>query len=546
MKQWNVLNSKKVLKENLIDELLKNRNIDSDIKKTFLNPSKVNDLLKNLEPEFKNSLVTAREIINSYIEQNLPILIYGDYDADGVCATAILYNTIKNELKYENTFFFIPNRFDFGYGISENALDKCFEMLNRPKKALLITVDTGITAVKELKHASKLNFETIVTDHHQKPSELPEVSCIVWNDQVVGSGISYILARGLGTKDPTNLGLCAIATVADLQPLLDLNRSIVKFGLEILNSTPPLGIKKLMEISGRKDQKITSFDLGWVLGPRINAAGRIFDATESLNLLIEKDEEIISKLAVRLDEVNRIRQDKTEEMYELTLIEGEIPNVIIVENEKYHEGIIGIVASRIVQKYYRPAIVISVKGDVGKGSVRSVDGVDIISLLRNFEDRFENLGGHKAAAGFTIKMSKLKKFKKDFEKFSEKEISAELLVPKLNIDLELDFNLIDLSLAEEINYLEPFGIGNSEPVFCTKNVGIVSATKIGKSQNHLNLGLFKNGTTLKGLLFNFDPDLNIDIGDKVDIAYTIKINSFNGKRSVDLIMKDLKIDSKNS
>lgn len=547
MKIWEILSSQKILNSaELLEVLLSNRGISESEKDLFLNPPPVSWWLKNLEDSFKKSLRNSRNKILEYIDSNLPILIYGDYDADGVCATAILYNTIKNELNYSNVYYFIPNRFEHGYGLSEKSLDLCFELIGKPSKSLLITVDTGITAVKPLEYAMKYNFEVIVTDHHQKPEVLPNALEIVWNAALVGAGISYVISKGLGSKDSKNLALAALATVADLQPLTNFNRSIVKEGLEIFNSSPPVGISKLLQISGRKEGSVSAYDLGWILAPRINAAGRILDASESLALLIENDESKVHELALRLDELNRIRQDKTNEMYELISEHSEIPDIIISSHDSFHEGIIGIVASRLVQKYNRPSIVISLKEEYGKGSVRSIFGIDIISILRNFEDLFVNVGGHKLAAGFTIEKDKIPLLKSKIEEYFAKNISRDLLMPRLIIDSEIPLDLINLEMIDQLSKLEPYGYGNNEPVFCTKNVGITSINKIGKDKNHLNITVFQNNIYSKALFFNFPSELEeLKVGERVDIAYTLKKSEFNNKIGVDLLIKDLKFDKKN-
>ena len=248
-------------KSKIVEVLLNKRGIFSEEeKKDFLNPPKVESYVSNLSGDFKASLEGARQIILNAIKKEDPIIIYGDYDADGVCATAILYKVIKDELKYENCYYFIPNRFDHGYGLSLKSIGECLEKLGKKDVTVLfITVDTGITAVDEVKYLKSLHHRVIVTDHHQKSFQIPQADCVVWNDEIVGSTIAWHLSKELGSNDPHALALACIATITDVQPILGFNRSLVKEGLEILNSNPPLGIRKLMNISGKSGEIIVSY-----------------------------------------------------------------------------------------------------------------------------------------------------------------------------------------------------------------------------------------------------------------------------------------------
>ena len=406
---------------------------------------------------------------------------------------------------------------------------------------LLISVDSGVTAVEAVKFAKEKGFKVIITDHHQKPTQLPPADLIVWTDKLVGSGVAWALGRELGSKDPQLIGLVALATVTDLQPVLGLSRSIVKEGLELLSLNPPLAIKVLREIAGRVKGEITTYDLGWVFGPRINATGRMGDADEALQLLLETNEEKAFELARRLNQMNLERQDKTLEMYELAgnfNREG-LPRLIIAYNEAFHEGIIGLVASKLVQEYHRPAIVVSLDGEFGKGSARSVAGVDIISFLRESADLFEDLGGHPMAAGFTIKRDKLDEMESRLLKHSEKAILDEHLVPTLDVDLEVSLKEVDLDFVREVEKLKPFGVGNRAPVFVSREVGVVGADLVGRDQSHLSLRVLSEGKSYKAIYFNgAEHKDKISVGDKIDIAFSAERNEYNGNTYVNLVLKD--------
>uniref|UniRef100_A0A7C4XI74 Single-stranded-DNA-specific exonuclease RecJ n=1 Tax=candidate division WWE3 bacterium TaxID=2053526 RepID=A0A7C4XI74_UNCKA len=342
----------------------------------------------------------------------------------------------------------------------------------------------------------------------------------------------------------------ALATVTDLQPLFKYNRSIVKEGLEILNSNPPVGLKVLKEVSGRNQSEITTYDLGWLLGPRINATGRIGSAEDALNLLLEKDIGQALVLAKKLNDLNVDRQDKTSEMYDLAseFDPSNLPRIIVSAHKDYHEGIIGLVAAKLVQKHYRPSIAISINGEFSKGSARSVDGLDIISFLRIAEDLFENLGGHPMAAGFTLKTEKLDEFCERMESLSVEMISDEVLQPQLRIDCAVSLSDVDLSFVKNINRLKPFGNGNPSPVFACFDLGIVGIETVGRDNSHLILKLMDGGVGVHKTIFFGRADLtnSLAVGDKVDIAYTAEINDYKGKEYLNLVLKDMQIKAANT
>ncbi|OGC47229.1 single-stranded-DNA-specific exonuclease RecJ [candidate division WWE3 bacterium RIFCSPHIGHO2_01_FULL_42_13] len=543
--KWNIKNTLKD-KKDLINVLLDNRGITGETEKElFLNPQPTFQLLNELPTAFRKEMQEAKEIINDVISQKLPIVIHGDYDTDGVSSTAILTKVLRNELGYEKIISHIPNRFEHGYGISKSSIEACVQKVEKAfgefKEGLLISVDSGITAVDAVKFAKERGFKVIITDHHQKPPQLPPADLIVWTDVLVGSGIAWALGQELGSKDPQLLGLAALATVTDLQPVLGFNRSIVKEGLEVLNSNPPLAIKVLREVAGRVRGEITTYDLGWVFGPRINATGRMGDADEALQLLLETKEEKAFEFARHLNQMNLERQDKTLEMYELAgnFDREGLPRLIIAYSEAFHEGIIGLVAAKLSQEYHRPAIVVSLDKDYGKGSARSVTGVDIIAFLRENEDLFEDLGGHPMAAGFTIKREKLEEMEKRLLKLSEKYILDEHLIPVLDVDLEVKLGDVDLSFVEEIEKLKPFGIGNRASLFVSRVVGVVGVDLVGKDRSHLTLRILSAGKQYRAIYFNgAEHKDNISVGDKIDIAFSAERNEYNGNTYVNLVLKD--------
>ncbi len=534
-------------KGDVIKKILENRGyITDDEKDTFLNPPPVSYWFKKLPKELLLSLRSARTLINEFIEKEKVIIIHGDYDVDGICATAILYSTLQHKLGYKNVYAFIPNRFEHGYGLSKSSIEAALERLDKKeveKGVLVITVDSGITSSAEVELLKRDDHQVIITDHHQKPPEVPKADVIVWYDQVVGATISWLLASVLGADDPHFMSYCCLATVTDLQPVLGFNRTIVKKGLEILNTAPPPGIRSLLELSGKKGVEVTTYDLGWLIGPRLNASGRVEDAVDSLNLLLENDPAKVKELAWKLNQINSARQDKTFEMYELAtkVDEKEIPHVIVSHNENYHEGIIGLVASRLAKKYYRPAVVISTTNDVYKGSVRSIPGVNIIELLREIEDLFLSLGGHPMAAGFSIHADKFEEMLENLERLSKKMISEDLFIRVLEVDLQVPSSVINEGLIDDLDKLRPYGLGNNQPVFATREMGVSSVNRVGKDGRHLSLKFVSGEKFYKAILFNEnDLNLNIEVGDVVDVAYNLKKNIYNSQTYIDLILKDIK------
>lgn len=558
----------------ILDLLLQNRGIDENLRQEFLNPLHISEYLKKLRSDFKESLKQARDEITNAINQSRPIIIHGDYDADGICATAILYKTLTETLGYKKVAYFIPNRFDQGYGLSADSVKEMGDLVNgrfgliddidnkagkrvvlhknksNEPTALIITVDCGITAEEAvLQQARDLGFKIIITDHHQKQESLPQSDVLLWNDQMVGASAALMLALVLGLRDEQLLCLAGIATVTDLIPLKGFNRALVKKSLAILNTNPPLGIKTLIDVAGRSNGELGVYDLGYIIGPRLNASGRLDSAYESLKLLLENDKKEVAQIAQKLNAVNLERQEMTQKMYDLAerlYIEDAGRNkqkIIIVVSENFHEGVIGLVAGKLAQKYAKPTIAISINGEMAKGSVRSVAGVNIIEFLRHFGDRFTSLGGHPMAAGFSVKKVDLTKLTEDLYNYAQETISDDVLVPQLTVDLELPIAQISSDLLKQVDQLKPYGIGNPEPLFLSRKVGVAGCDFVGKEGSHLSLKLFDGQTTYKAVMFDA-KNLGIsgfNLGDKLDIVYTASLKDYNGKTYTDLVIKDFAI-----
>lgn len=543
----------------VVSALLRNRGIEEDEREEFLSPLPLAEYLKKMPSDFKESLKKAREEILDAIKQNRPIVIHGDYDADGICATAILYKTLTQILSYTKVAYFIPNRFDHGYGLSLESVKEIGDLVEEQFKAaggLIITVDCGITVKPEVTElARKQGFRLIITDHHQKGEDEPQAQAevVLWNDSMVGAGVALVLALVLGLRDEQLLSLAGIATVTDLAPLKGFNRALVKRSLALLNINPSLGIKSLLDASGRTNGEIAMYDLGYIIGPRLNASGRLDSAYDSLKLLLEDNKSEVVRIAQKLNAVNLERQEMTQKMFDLADAsyrhwagreehsdEAISSKVIVAASKKFHEGVIGLVAGKLAQKYYKPAIAISINGDTAKGSARSVAGINIIELLRHFEYQLTGLGGHPMAAGFSLKKENLAQFTTDLISYTQETILPDLLVPQLNVDLEIPLSLITADLLKEVDQLKPCGIGNPEPLFLSRNVGVAGSSLVGKDGSHLSLKLFDGQNTYKAILFDAKNlgVLSFDLGTKIDLVYTASLKDFHGALSLDIIIKD--------
>ena len=509
----------------------------------FLKTPTLNESFESLSSDFKKSLSKARDLIFSEMEKNTPILIFGDYDSDGINATAILYNFFKYEKKYDKVSYFIPNRFEHNYGLSKLAIDEALDNYKSDEKVLFITVDVGVTAFEEISYIKKLGHSVILTDHHQKPEKVPTPDLLVWNDGVCGAAIAWLLSKALGSKSRDGIVNASVATVTDLIPLTGFNRIIVKKGLEVINSNPPLWIKKLFEVSSLKDTEVTTYEIGWAVGPRLNASGRLKSSEDSIRLLIEHDETVLEKLSSSLNSKNIERQEKTIEMYDMAseIDEKNLPKIIFSSNEKFHEGVIGLVSAKLTQRYYRPSVVISLEDGYGKGSVRSIPGVNIIEILRKFNDLFVDLGGHPMAGGFTIEKKNIPEMQKKVSQYIEKEFDDDIFVPVLNIDLKIPSDILNVKILDDIDKLKPFGMGNEQPLFLTENFVIVNSDIIGKDKTHLKLKLYDGNKYHKAVYFGgarYEKDLAV--GDKVDLVYMLNKNEYNGNTYLDLVIKDFR------
>lgn len=555
MSAWKILGSlkqKKEREEEIINILLKNRGINSDKdKKEFFNPISPSKLsLDHVGISQKEIDKGIKRIINS-INNNESIVIYGDYDADGICATAILWETLHKY--HKGVMPYLPHRIDEGYGLSKKGIDNVIKEYN-PK--LIITVDNGVTAWKEIEYAKEKGIDIIVSDHHVIPKKKPKPFALIHTTKVSGSGVSWFIAREfLSAKQELEekLSLSVIGTVSDVLPVIGINRSIVAYGLEQLRKTTRPGFKAIFQEAGVYQKEISSYHIGYIIGPRINASGRISHALDSLRLLCTKSSARAKKLALLLGATNRQRQKITQatllharefvaKKYGSTLTKNN--KFLFVYDESYNQGVIGLVAGKLVEEFYRPTIVISIGDTYSKASARSIGGFNIISAIRETQELLVDCGGHPMAAGFTVETVKIERLKKKLDSVFKEKLADELLTRSIKVDCEVSLADITNSLYDKLNQFNPYGLGNPEPLFVTKGLQVKEARLVGREKKHLKLIVADtNGTQFNTIAFglsSFYPKLSKD--SLIDIVYTITKNDWNGEK-LELKVRDLQINT---
>ncbi|OQA53119.1 MAG: Single-stranded-DNA-specific exonuclease RecJ [candidate division WS2 bacterium ADurb.Bin280] len=486
-------------------------------------------------------VIEAKKRIIEASKKGQKIAIYADYDADGICGAAILYKALKDY--FDEIKVVIPDRSE-GYGLNKDAVEK----MVKEKISLLITVDCGIKNVAEIELAKKNSIDTIVVDHHQLGEKLPKAIIVhpflgkdLQFKYFSGGGVAFFLSKALSKKEGQEkwlLDLVAISTIADMVPLVHDNRIIAKYGLLVLNKTKNMGLSKLMEIANIN--KAGAYEVGYMIAPRLNAAGRISLPQKSFDLLINEDVKKIESDARELDQLNLQRQDLLKngqrDVIEKIKKRGIDKGPFIVIETKFPEGVIGLIAGKITQYFYKPSIVLSVRDGLYKGSARSIPGVNITQLLKDCEHLLESFGGHEQAAGISIKKENLTKFKKQILKLSEK-FDEKIFLKKLYIDALIDIDKINISLARNIEKLEPFGQGNYKPIFAVEKASVRDIRYLGKSKDHLSFDLGGN----KAIAFCFEEKCwKLEKVKLYDIAFSIEIDRWGGREKVKLIVEDVK------
>lgn len=545
-KKWEVLDKGKVNEvAGVTDILLKNRGIKSEkAKKEFLDPT---DPMKIDIEDLGVSAVAVKKAakrIKLARDNKEHVIVYGDYDADGITGTATLWETLHDLGIF--VLPHIPERFSEGYGLNLESVKKLKE--EDPKITLIITVDHGITAGDKIPEVKKMGIDMIITDHHQKGDTTPKPLALIYTPMVSGSALAWFFSRELckAFKIPDSkfkiqdrLELAAIGTIADQLPLTGVNRSIAKYGLSILARTKRPGLVALYKSAGIAN--IGPYEVGFVIAPRINSMGRLRHGLESLRLICTTDKLRAMRLAVDIGEVNGQRQNIVDKVVEHALGRAgeKIPYVIVLADESYHEGVIGLAAAKLVEKFYRPSIVISKKGGVSKASARSISGFNIIEAIRKLDKYYLEGGGHPMAAGFSIETKNIPIFTKKINQFAEKNLTDEIMQRRLRIDCEINFDLITQELLDEISQFGPTGVGNPEPVFISKNVEILDSRLVGKDGKHIKLKLKQDEHIFDSIYFGGGEIYSkFTFGKKIDLAFSLEENIWNGYKNLQLRIKD--------
>ena len=510
------------------------------------------------DPFLMKNMNEAVDLLLKFRDSSSTITIFGDYDVDGITGTVVLYTFLK---KYGwKVNYYIPDRMDEGYGLNMEALTEILSSGSR----VIVTVDCGITSIEEVKYAKKHGVSVIITDHHEPHAVIPKAEAVVnpkrFDDEypfkdLAGVGVAYKLVNAIGkrlgidrtTLEKEYLSYVAIGTIADIVPLVGENRYLVKRGLEYLAQTENLGLKTLMKFSGINS--LLSSDIAFKIAPKLNAAGRMHKATLAIELLLAKDEEKAVSLAQELLKHNAQRQEVELTIYEEAQKKIErdesIRNakVIVVEGERWHPGVIGIVASRLVNVYNRPIVMLSIDGKEARGSARSVEGINIMDLLSKVSHLLEEFGGHSYAAGVSLPASKIGEFRKCINEAYEEKYGEFLYVPKIKIDACIGFEALKEEFLKELEALRPFGHGNPEPIFAFENLHVKSL-KFTKNNEHVKLLLSDNLKVMPAIGFNladsFKDYLWVDDGIKVDVAAKVKLEEHNGVKHVILNVEDIK------
>lgn len=525
-------------------------NAQSEIE-SFLHPDFSRDLYSPFL--FSQMQKAIDRLHQAKIDQEL-IYIYGDYDADGVCGSAILARTLK-QLDFKFAVY-LPHREKEGYGLNTAALD----FIKNQNSKLIITVDCGISNTEEVAYANSLGLEVIITDHHQLPAILPAALAILHPQKpgetypfkyLAGGGVAYKLACGLIEKSELAaidkekmqkwlLDLVAISAVADMVPLLGENWTLVKYGLIVLSKTQNLGLNELMILANTNTEKISADTISWQIAPRLNAAGRMEHANTALELLVTNSLEEASRLALGLNQNNLDRQQQVEEVLQLAKATLQISDqLLIAVGDGWPAGLLGLVSSKITQEFSKPSLVMSWDGQQYVGSGRSVKGWNLMEAITKNSDLLDKFGGHPQAAGFRFKKDNLDKFLEGM-KAAAKQLSADNVQPIAEVAATLDLSEIDWNLVDQILAFAPFGQGNAEPYFLVTKVVVVVAEKLSEGK-HLRLMLSNGRKDRKVMAFGFGQDPELAVGKTIDCLCRIGINQWNGNKEIQLTLIDYSV-----
>lgn len=497
------------------------------------------------DPFTMNDMQVAVDRLNLAMGRKERIMVYGDYDVDGCTAVALVYKFLQQF--YSNIDFYIPDRYEEGYGISKKGID----FAAQTGVGLIIVLDCGIKAVEEIAYAKSLGIDFIICDHHVPDEVLPCAVAILNpkrldnhypNVNLSGCGVgfkfmqAFAASNGIEFNKLTSLlDLCSVSIASDIVPIMGENRILAYHGLRCLNANPSIGLQAIIEVCGLADRELTMNDIIFKIGPRINASGRMQNGKEAVELLVEKDYQMALERAGKINLYNEARKDLDKQMTEEAVEQvKDLPGLdqrrsIVIYNKAWHKGVIGIVASRLTEQYYRPAVVLTLSDGMATGSARSVSGFDVYKAVQSCEDLLENFGGHTYAAGLTLPVEHIDEFTKRFEQYVADHILDEQTEASLDIDAILDFKDITFRFYQQLRKFAPFGPSNLKPIFCTKRVYDYGTSKVvGRGQEHIKLELVdnKSNNVMNGIAFGQSSQARyIKTKRAFDICYTIEENT---------------------
>lgn len=540
----------------ILTQLLIRRGITTEsAAKRFFRPQ----LADLINPFLMKDMDIAVDRLNDAMGRKERILVYGDYDVDGCTAVALVYKFLQQF--YSNIEYYIPDRYDEGYGVSKKGIDYAKETGVK----LIIILDCGIKAIEEIAYAKQQGIDFIICDHHVPDEVLPDAVAILNPKReddpypfkhLCGCGVGFKFMQAFAKNNgiPFSrliplLDFCAVSIAADIVPVVDENRILAFHGLKQLNQNPSIGLKAIIDICGLSNREISMSDIIFKIGPRINASGRMENGKESVDLLVEKDLSAALSASKHINEYNEQRKDIDKQMTEeanqivARLESQKHRSSIVLYDENWKKGVIGIVASRLTEIYFRPTVVLTRDGEFATGSARSVTGFDVYSAIKECRDLLVNFGGHTYAAGLTLKWDRVKDFRQAFQKYVEEHIQPEQTEANLNIDAQIDFKDITKRLHNDLKKFSPFGPGNPKPLFCTLNVYDYGTSKVvGREQEHIKLELVdsKSSNVVKGIAFGQSASARyIKSKRSFDIAYTLEDNVFK-HNAIQLQIEDIR------
>ena len=543
----------------VICQLLVKRGITTEKEANKFFKPNLNDLH---DPFLMPDMDKAVKRLNRALGEREKILVYGDYDVDGTTAVSLVYKFLRPYTSLLD--YYIPDRYDEGYGISYKGIDYAADT----DVKLIISLDCGIKAIEKIEYAKQKGIDFIICDHHMPDDTLPDAVAVLDAKRVdsiypyehlsgCGVGFKFMQAFAKSNNFPFAdleklLDLCAVSIASDIVPITGENRIMAYYGLKQINSNPSLGLKGIIDVCGLTGKEITMSDIVFKIGPRINASGRMMNGKEAVDLLLAKDSESAREKSENINQYNDERRELDKKITdEANAIIDDFQDMadrkaIVVFNPAWHKGVIGIVASRLTEKYYRPAVVLTKSSELITGSARSVAGFDIYKAIESCRDLLENFGGHTYAAGLSLKEENLEAFTNRFLQLAADEIVPEQMVPQLDVDAILDFKDINAKFMHDLKKMSPFGPDNQKPVFCSRRVKDYGTSKlVGKDLEHIKLELIdaNSNSPIHGIAFGMHKHSKHIKGMKpFNICYTVEENTYNGNTSLQLMIKDIKPD----